>query len=1043
MNQGKGGKTAVNQLKKRCLLVTLTCLILLSAVPAFGTEAQAASYMSNKTEIPVDLEVSGAEAICQTEDGYVWIAQYSGLTRYDSKEFVTYKSFEFDGQEYSVINVRALAAEGSTLYIGTSEHIYVYKDYHFEPLLMDPGVVTGIVLDEEKDLLYISTQNNGAIIYDIAKGTKTAIPGSDGKYVRDIALDLERDNCYYQVAEGVYDKNGNEVFMNSRLLETYSYDTTLFMAEDSGIIHRYDMESGKMLDDFTIPDQVNRMLYSEEDRLLFVACEKDGIYCVDFSTSEPTVALAGDLESKSQLVDLMIDYEGNLWVASHYIGASGVSIITRNALSELLYDDPIWQSLNEPPAFDRNVYAVERYGDILYIVAATRIYRYDLKQNLILPDNAIMQSIDAYAAAKTQEGRAQGDSNFEFTYAPKDVEIFRDKIYFAVSGIGLVEYDPNSEAVVIYDQNYIIDHHGKLVGDPALETTNTVRSLRSFDDYLALGYTRGLMRFDGTEFSVMNLGTNVLYINKTKDGQLLYDRTQGLFVVDDDFSAVEEIPTEKGVTGNRLKFLVDGDLIYYTLNSRLFRLDTVNGNGISEEVTIPYIKGSIVELSKIRFGDKDGDPEYKYVIGSQTQLYITDSLEGDRLADYESFDATNGLHPIIANTSGYYDESEQKYYLQSTNGVFVYDFNKTRDIPPPAKIVVSSVDLDGEHSYGDRISIGKDVYRVAFNLSILGFRPNNGYTIYYKLDGIDEDYAVAADDNRSAYYTNLAGGSYDFHVYVTDEYGQASNEIQVHLEKEKKVNEQWWFWAILAVIAAGAVFFIAAMFVRIKTRQSLKRQLEYKNITVESIQAIARTIDAKDEYTNGHSIRVGAYSKIIAENLGMSSDEVDNIYYIALLHDIGKIAIPDSILNKPGRLTDEEFAVMKSHTTRGAAILKGISTIPQIIEGAKSHHEKYDGSGYPEGLKGEDIPFVARIICCADCFDAMASKRVYKAPFSLDVITNEFERCAGTQFDPQISRVVVDLITTGKLQPNSAENTYLGSDGKTHRIKRGETRPEP
>ena len=1042
MNQGKGGKTAVNQLKKRCLLVTLTCLILLSAVPAFGTEAQAASYMSNKTEIPVDLEVSGAEAICQTEDGYVWIAQYSGLTRYDSKEFVTYKSFEFDGQEYSVINVRALAAEGSTLYIGTSEHIYVYKDYHFEPLLMDPGVVTGIVLDEEKDLLYISTQNNGAIIYDIAKGTKTAIPGSDGKYVRDIALDLERDNCYYQVPEGVYDKNGNEVFMNSRLLEIYSYGTTLFMAEDSGIVHRYDMKNGKMLDSFTVPDQVNRMLYSEEDRLLFVACEKDGIYCVDFSTSEPTVALAGDLESKSQLVDLMIDYEGNLWVASHYIGASGVSIITRNALSELLYDDPIWQSLNEPPAFDRNVYAVERYGDILYIVAA-RIYRYDLKQNMILPDNAIMQRIDAYAAAKTQEGRAQGDSNFEFTYAPKDVEIFRDKIYFAVSGIGLVEYDPNSEAVVIYDQNYIIDHHGKLVGDPALETTNTVRSLRSFDDYLALGYTRGLMRFDGTEFSVMNLSTNVLYINKTKDGQLLYDRTQGLFVVDDDFSGVEEIPTEKGVTGNRLKFLVDGDLIYYTLNSRLFRLDTVNGNGISEEITIPYIKGSIVELAKIRFGDKDGEPEYKYVIGSQTQLYIADSLDGDRLTDYESFDATNGLHPIIANTSGYYDESEQKYYLQSTNGVFVYDFNKTRDIPAPAKIVVSSVDLDGEHFYGNTISIGKDVYRVAFNLSILGFRPNNGYTIYYKLDGIDEDYTVAADDNRSAYYTNLAGGSYDFHVYVTDEYGQSSNEIRVHLEKEKKVNEQWWFWAALAIIAVAAVVLIASAYVHHKTKQSLKRQLEYKNITVESIQAIARTIDAKDEYTNGHSIRVGAYSKIIAENLGMSSDEVDNIYYIALLHDIGKIAIPDSILNKPGRLTDEEFAVMKSHTTRGAAILKGISTIPQIIEGAKSHHEKYDGSGYPEGLKGEDIPFVARIICCADCFDAMASKRVYKEPFSLDVITNEFERCAGTQFDPQISRVVIDLITTGKLQPNSAENTYLGSDGKTHRIKRDENRQVP
>ncbi|MBR5926170.1 MAG: HD domain-containing protein, partial [Firmicutes bacterium] len=313
---------------------------------------------------------------------------------------------------------------------------------------------------------------------------------------------------------------------------------------------------------------------------------------------------------------------------------------------------------------------------------------------------------------------------------------------------------------------------------------------------------------------------------------------------------------------------------------------------------------------------------------------------------------------------------------------------------------------------------------------------NNGYTVYYKLDGVDSGYSSSSDANRSIYYTNLSGGNYNFHIYVTDEYGQASNEVVIHLEKEKKINEQWWFWAIVIALLAAAGFAVASLFVRYKMKQSLKRQLEYKNITVESIQAIARTIDAKDEYTNGHSIRVGAYSKLIAENMGMSQDEVDNIYYIALLHDIGKIAIPDSILNKPGRLNDQEFAVMKSHTTRGANILKGISTIPQIVEGAKSHHERYDGKGYPEGLSGENIPFVARIICCADCFDAMASKRVYKEPFSLDVIIGEFRRCSGTQFDPKIAAVVVDLITEGKLKPFSAENTYLGEDGKTHRIRK-------
>jgi len=992
--------------------------------------------MSNKTEIPVDLEVSGAEALCQTDDGYVWIAQYSGLTRYDSKEFVTYKSFEFEGQEYPVINVRSLATDGSILYIATSEQVYVYKDNHFEPLVMDAGVITDLTLDDARGLLYISTQAGG-IVFDINAGTSTLIPGTEGAYIRDIAFGPKASDCFYLADEGVWSSDGTLIQPVPRIIELYPYGDILYMAEESGIIHRYNMQTGRSLSDITVPDQVNKLLYSEEDQILFAACEKNGIYCIDLSAREPVITLAGDLDNRSQLVDLMIDYEGNLWVASHYIGASGVSIITRNALSELLYDDPVWQSLNAPPAFDRNVYAVEKYGDILYIVSAARIYRYDLTKNEILPDNAIMQAIDAFAEAKTKAGKAQ-DENFIFQYAPKDVEVFRDKLYFAVSGIGLVEYDPVSEEVFIYDQPYMSTHLGKLVDDPDISILDTVRSMRSFDDCLVLGYTRGVIRFDGSLFSVMNIGSNILYINKTNDGKILFDKTQGLYVIDDDFTAATEIPTEKSITGNRLKFLVDGDDLYYTLNSRLFRTNTAKGDGVSEEIAIPYVKGSIVELAKIKCTGANGAEEYKYLIGSQTQLYITDSLEGDRLEDYDIYDSTNGLQPIIANTSGYYDEEEQKYYLQSTNGIFVYDFGLTRDVPTPVKIAVNSIDIDGTHHYGDNISIGKDVNRVSFNLSIFGFRPNNGYTTYYKLNGVDDDYISYSEDNRTIYYTNIPGGDYDFEVYVTDEYGQESNRVQIHLEKAKKFYEQWWFWAIILVVAAALVFLVTTLIIRYKTRKALKRQLEYKNITLESIQAIARTIDAKDEYTNGHSIRVGYYSKVIAENMGMTQDEVDNIYYIALLHDIGKIAIPDSILNKPGKLDDQEFAVMKSHTTRGAGILKGISTIPHIMEGAKSHHEKYNGSGYPEGLSGDDIPLVARIICCADCIDAMASKRVYKEPYATDVIIKEFERCAGTQFDPEICKLVIDLIKSGKLQPYADENTYLGSDGKTHRIKKNE-----
>ena len=1028
----------MSSMKKGFLRFCLACLIFLSVFFVCGREACAVSYMSDKTEIPVNLEVSGAEALCQTEDGYVWIAQYSGLTRYDSKEFVTYKRFEYDGNEYNIINVAALAARGNDLFIATSDHVFIYKDYHFEPLVAVNDAITDIILDQASDLLCICTRENGGIIFDITAGTETTIPGTAGQTVHDFAPGPEKGSYYYQTNEGIYDQDGNEILLNSRIMDLYSYGTILYLGEDSGIIHRYDMESRSFLDDLTVPDQVNKMLYSEEDQILFVAGDIDGLYCIDFSSGEPVTTLAGNLDNKSQLMDLMIDYEGNLWIASHYIAASGVSIITKNALSELLYDDQIWQALDAPPAYDRNVYAVERYGNILYIVCSGRIYMFDLTRHEILPDNILMQSINQYAERRTQEGQAKGDSSFAFIFSPKDVEVFRGKVYFAVVNIGLVEYDPELEKVVIYDYDYISSHTGTLVNDPDLTLTDTIRSMRSFDDYLALGYSRGIMRFDGETFSIINTGTNVLYINKTKDGRILFDQTKGLFVVDDDFATVTEIPTNKEITGNRLKFLVDGDNLYYTLNSRLFRTNPDDSSGVSEEIAIPYIKGSIVELSKIPYSTIDGKTEYKYLIGSQTQLYITDSLEGSRLTNYDFFDSTNGLQPIIANTSGYYDESEENYYLQSTNGIYVYKLNITRDVHIPVRVALSSVDLDGVHTYGKDISLGQDVSRVGFNLSVPGFRPNNGYTAYYKLDGIDTDYTSYTDDSWSVYYTNLPGGSYDFHFYVTDEYGQESNRILIHLEKEKRFHEQWWFWVIALVLAGALLSLISFLIIRFKTKQSLKRQLEYKNITLESIQAIARTIDAKDEYTNGHSIRVGYYSRQIAESLGIQADELENIYYIALLHDIGKIAIPDSILNKPGRLTDEEFKVMKSHTTRGAAILKSISTIPQIVEGARSHHERYDGSGYPEGLSGENIPYIARIICCADCFDAMASKRVYKEPFSLDVIIGEFKRCSGTQFDPAIAEVVIGMISSGKLKPYSGENTYLGSDGKTHRIRKSE-----
>ena len=209
-------------------------------------------------------------------------------------------------------------------------------------------------------------------------------------------------------------------------------------------------------------------------------------------------------------------------------------------------------------------------------------------------------------------------------------------------------------------------------------------------------------------------------------------------------------------------------------------------------------------------------------------------------------------------------------------------------------------------------------------------------------------------------------------------------------------------------------------------RQDLQKRLDEKTrevelVTIEAITTVANTIDAKDDYTRGHSFRVAAYSEELAKKLGWSEEEVRNIHYVALLHDIGKIGVPDSVLNKPFKLTDVEFAMIKNHTLVGAEILKDIRMFPNISVGAKYHHERYDGKGYPEGLKGEEIPIVARIIGIVDSYDAMTSNRVYRKRLRDEIVKEELTKGKGTQFDPHLVDLFMELIEEGTLHQNINE----------------------
>ena len=179
---------------------------------------------------------------------------------------------------------------------------------------------------------------------------------------------------------------------------------------------------------------------------------------------------------------------------------------------------------------------------------------------------------------------------------------------------------------------------------------------------------------------------------------------------------------------------------------------------------------------------------------------------------------------------------------------------------------------------------------------------------------------------------------------------------------------------------------------------------------VQIVEALAASVDAKDRYTHGHSSRVAAYAREIARRAGYSEMEQDQIFMMGLLHDVGKIGIQDAIINKTSRLTEEEYAEIKTHPAVGAQILKKIQDLPELMVGARWHHERYDGRGYPDGLTGEDIPEVARIIAVADTYDAMTSNRSYRGFLPQEQVRGEIEGCKGTQFDPRFADIMLAMI---------------------------------
>lgn len=229
-------------------------------------------------------------------------------------------------------------------------------------------------------------------------------------------------------------------------------------------------------------------------------------------------------------------------------------------------------------------------------------------------------------------------------------------------------------------------------------------------------------------------------------------------------------------------------------------------------------------------------------------------------------------------------------------------------------------------------------------------------------------------------------------------------EIQGYCEKSDKFDQ------LLLLIESGI-----KSIEQMNTIKTINEQLHDKNDELErayldTIGILRQTVEAKDPYTRGHSDRVSEYSVLIGKKLGLDEKTLHILKIGGLFHDIGKIGIPDSILLKESKLSDEEYSQIKNHPMIGVHMLGDAAIFTDILPIVKHHHERYDGRGYPSQLVGEDIPYVARIAAVADTFDAMTSKRSYRDSLPIDVVRAEIERCSGTQFDPNIAKVFLDIM---------------------------------
>lgn len=969
------------------IIMMMIAICALQSVYIFAEDEDETRYLTTLYNNLNGLPTSEANDIVQTNDGYIWIGSYSSLLRYDGKVFETIDEPKGMSSIMSLYQDR-----DGRMWVGTNNDGVVLYDNSVFTIIDTQGKPQSL------SARAITQNTNGDIIVGSSMGIYKVDENFEIEVLDDSRLAGEFILNLYSYGNnrtiGVT-KNGALFVLNDFEVEFFlttadwGYDIpisalsldneeTFLIGTTADYIVEAVISDGKIVINRKInTESLNyiRAIVRMEDNSIWVASDT-GVG--RFDSDIENCAVINGLEDYSSLEQIMQDKEGNYWIAS---SSDGVIKLSENNFTDITVNIEDKSQVNGVQVFDDRIYIGMRNG-ITIIDKNT----YEVIEN---------EFTEIYGNSYTRCITIDGNNNIWFS---------------TYSDYGLIKYNPTTEEVIIFNP------------DNGLDYSRIRSTLHTTDGNTWVGTGNGIyviendvvIKHYGKEDGIDNL--EILTLTQDANGKIFAGTDgAGLYVIENG----EVVKNYKKVDGFGSEIIM--------------RTETDPNRGGTWVITgnsIEYIdlNGDITFIDKFPYSNNFDMLFYNdvMVIISSNGVYMISNesmLDGEDELKYKFMDRLNGIYSVtVANSFSLIHEGV--LYLCGSTGVssIPMDYDELNFKIPDITIPV--ITAQGEAIYpdlfGNSFHIGSDVNSMQIDIFVPLYSLQS-FEITYILEGYDKEvHRYNFEDLSDPVYSNVPGGNYRFTVELLDR--STSDVLKTYtilITKEYRFFEHPITIAILILI--GILSLVAIMFGFFRSREK-KLNKEKQRMTVlfdQIVESFSKVIDAKDGYTNGHSKRVAIYTREIAKAMDFSDEDAEVAYGVGLLHDVGKIAIPDAILNKPSGLTNDEYNSMKMHTEVGAEILKGITIIPDIVIGAKYHHERYDGGGYGVGLKGEDIPLIARIICVADSFDAMYSSRVYRKKLQLEDVIKELRRNEGTQFDPYICEIFIDLIEKGVL------NDYL------------------